>query len=231
MDSIAASGPVLTPADHLDQEWLAPRELKASTSRLKMFLIVLGIAIFWNGLISIFLVSMLSEAKWGWEMLLTSLFMSPFMLIGLVLLVATIYLFLALFNPTVKIALSAGAVPLGAEVDLAWELAGRVGRVRELLIEVHANQEVQYTQGTSRLTDIETFELIEVIRTEDPQLMQFGSAVVRIPADSMHTFEAESNKILWTVEVRGKIPWSPDINEIFAFRVTPGTAPAIQGGA
>ena len=229
LDSQATPAPGPTPADTLDQEWAPPRQLKMATSRLAMFLIVLGIASFWNGILSIFVVSFYSKADWEWAMLLPILFMSPFLLIGLLLLFGVAYLFLAMFNPTVKIALSQGAVPLGGEVDLAWELEGRVGRIQELVIEVHAAQEVEYMQGTSTITDTETFELVEVIRTSDPQVMRFGSCLVRIPVESMHTFEAEHNKILWTVEVRGQIPWSPDINETYPFRVTPGTAPGSLG--
>ena len=229
MDSQATAGPGLTPADSLDQEWADPRQLKMDTSRLAMFLIVLGIALFWNGILSIFAFGLFSEADWGWAMLFPALFMIPFLLIGLVLLLGVAYLFLAMFNPTVKIALSQGAVPLGGEVDLAWELEGRVGRIQELVIEVHAVQQVEYMQGTDTITDTETFELVEVIRTSDPQVMSFGSCLVRIPAESMHTFEADHNKILWTVEVRGQIPWSPDINESYPFRVTPGTAPGSLG--
>ena len=49
-----------------------------------------------------------------------------------------------------------------------------------------------------------------------------GSARIRIPADTMHSFEASHNKILWTLKLTGSIARWPDVIIEFPFVVQPG---------
>ena len=135
------------------------------------------------------------------------------MLIGLLLFLMCLYMFLKLFTPRVEVALSSGAVPLGGEVDIAWEVVGRTSRLRNLKLEVQAEQTAVY--------HTEIFEVIpigEVTRQDD---IRFGSATVRIPDTTMHTHEGPSNQVTWSVIVQGEIKWWPDVFESFPFRVKP----------
>jgi hypothetical protein len=130
-------------------------------------------------------------------------------------------MFLKLFTPRVEVALSSGAVPLGGEVDIAWEVVGRTSRLRNLKLEVQAEQTAVYQHGTDTRTDTEIFEVIpigEVTRQDD---IRFGSATVRIPDTTMHTHEGPSNQVTWSVIVQGEIKWWSDVFESFPFRVKP----------
>jgi hypothetical protein len=51
--------------------------------------------------------------------------------------------------------------------------------------------------------------------------MQFGTATLSIPGDSMHSHSGNKNKILWKLTVQGKISYFPDVHEEFEFRVIP----------
>ncbi len=216
----------LTEADVTDQEWAPPRKLKVQTSRKVMFFGMLGVSIFWNGIVSIFVYNLFDFGN-GFDLgrVFMGLFLIPFVLIGILMLAGVVYFFLSLFNPTVEIAISAGAIPLGGEFDLAWEIEGKVERIKKLTIEIHGTQSATYTRGTDTVTETELFEKIPVAVVEDAAQIAFGSVAVQIPADTMHTFEASRNKILWTIEVHGDIPWSPDISESYPFRVAPGPIP------
>lgn len=214
------------PADQLDAELFDPLKLKPSSSRIGKVIGVGAMALFWNGIVSTFFFASGEFGNFGWFEIGMGLFMIPFVLIGLLLIAGTFHSFLAIFNPTVEIAFSSGAVPLGGQVDVAWQLEGRFERVKKLTIEVIASQHATYQRGTDTVTDVEIFEKLLVAESTDVTDIAFGSKTVTIPIDSMHTFDARRNKIKWRVMVRGEIPLAPDISEEFEFRVTPTKAPS-----
>ena len=45
-----------------------------------------------------------------------------------------------------------------------------------------------------------------------------------IPADTMHSFAAPHNRIVWTLKVRGEIGGWPDVDEDFDLAVMPREA-------
>jgi len=209
------------PEDQLDASWSVPKKLKPENSKWILFLIVLGVAIFWNGIVSVFVFGLFTDDIGTWGRVGMGLFLTPFVLIGLVLLFAVIYMFMSLFNPGVEIAISTGAVPLGGEVDIAWEIEGNARRLRKLKVEIQGEQSATYQFGTSTSTDFEIFELIPVCEVTHQADIEFGSATVRIPDSTMHTFDGGNNKVSWTIVVHGEIPWWPDVNATYPFRVKP----------
>lgn len=208
-------------ADSEDERWSAPQKLKTESSRLVMFFVTLGFAAFWNGILSVFIVGFINEGGGVWGRLFMGLFLTPFVLVGLALLAGVVYMFLTLFNPRFEVAMSSGAVPLGGDVDIAWELAGSSRRLRSLKLEIQGEQSATYRQGTDTRTDTEVFEVIPICEATKRTDIEFGSATVRIPESTMHTFEADRNKITWSVVLKGEIPWWPDVSEKFPFRVKP----------
>ncbi|GIW97163.1 MAG: hypothetical protein KatS3mg111_0496 [Pirellulaceae bacterium] len=193
-----------------------PRKLRPASTRWGRFLLLLVAALFWNGIVSVFLwVGMNEEAWWLY------LFLTPFVLVGLGLIVGVGHQFLSLWNPIVEIGISNAAVPLGSQVDVAWQTEGNVARIRRLVVSIVGTEKATYTRGTSTYTDTEVFLTIEVANTEAPEQMRFGTATVTIPIDTMHSFQANNNEIVWTIRVKGDIARWPDINEEFPFRVRP----------
>ena len=207
-------------ADEQDRIWDVPQKLKPEVTRFVSLLITIGVAIFWNGLVSIFVYAVIYEME-GIQRIFIGLFLVPFVLVGIVLIVACIHTFLAMFNPVVEVGLSTGAVPIGGEVDVAWQTTGLSNRIRKLKISIVGTQKATYRRGTDSVTDTEIFEKIVVAEETNSQDIQFGSKTIRIPDDVMHTFEAYRNEICWTVEVHGEIPLWPDVTETFPFRVKP----------
>ena len=230
LSSLTADGQPATssaehPADIEDQTWDRPKKLKPSQSRLVVFLVMLLFTLFWDGIVGATIYQQLRDFGKGplgqgvdWA---EFLFMTPFVLVGLFLLGFVFYLFVGLFNPTVEIALSTGAVRRGESVDVAWQLNGRTSSVRSLKITVEGEESATYRRGTSTITDKNVFCIIPVADTDSPGEIEFGSEVIPIPADTMHTFLADRNKIKWQVVVHGKIPYWPSVKETFEFRVKP----------
>ena len=208
------------PGDIEDQKWDQPQKLKPGQSRLTAFLVISLFAMFWNGMIGSAIYGGIEDFGRGgdWFFLL---FMIPFALVGLGLIGIAMYLLGSLFNPAVEIALSKGAVSRGELVDIAWQLSGRTSSIQSLKVTVEGEESATYQSGTDTTTDRNVFCTIPVADANAPKEIEFGSASVPIPANTMHTFSAERNNIKWRIVVHGKIPYWPNLKETFEFRVKP----------
>ena len=100
----------LSEADDLDREMDMPQKLKPKQSRVLTVVMLIGICLFWNGIVSIFVVHAVGDG-FQWFDIFLGLFLTPFVLVGLVLVIVLVHQFLNLFNPKVEIGLSSGAVP------------------------------------------------------------------------------------------------------------------------
>ncbi len=63
-----------------------------------------------------------------------------------------------------------------------------------------------------------TWPLADIV----PPVTRMGGAVkLRLPAETMHTFKAPNNRVVWSVQVRGEIPRWPDVEDEFPLQVDP----------
>jgi hypothetical protein len=51
--------------------------------------------------------------------------------------------------------------------------------------------------------------------------MRQGRTETTVPADSMHSFQGDHNRIVWSLVLQGDIPRWPDVKERFEIVVTP----------
>ncbi len=181
---------------------------------------MLFIALFWNGIVSVFLWKMLQEWKGGGKPFGLTCFLVPFVLIGLGLIVGVFYTILGAFNPRPALTLSAASIPLGGEATLSWTFTGAVSRMTGLKVTLSGVEEAQYRRGTKTYTDRETFATISVFESPGG-VASSGSASVRVPAGTMHTFSGGNNRIVWTLKLTGTIPKWPDVTESVEVEVTP----------
>lgn len=203
-----------------------PIVLKPAVSPWMKFFGIVFACVFWNGIVSVFFWQVVDEWRHGRTPWGLTLFLTPFVLIGLLLIGIVVYQFLALFNPRVRLTVSARAIPLGGTLDLSWELTGRASAIDKFRIELVGREEATYRRGTTTTTDKETFARVPVMETTLKLEMVSGHRRVTIPADTMHTFTAPNNKIVWLLEVSGEIPQWPDLKEEFPINITPKGRPA-----
>ena len=123
-------------ADAQDRKADVPQRLKSESSRLGKLVGVTLIALFWNGLVSFFVYGLIFDAPGGRVSLLVGLFLTPFVLVGLLFIAAVVHSFVSLFNPRVSIALTTGAVARGDDMDVAWEVSGGIRSIDHLRIAV-----------------------------------------------------------------------------------------------
>jgi len=198
-----------------------PVVLKAPYGRWGKLIGVIVFAAIWNGILSVFLINAVrgfqrGRPEWG-----LTLFLVPFVLVGLGTLVAVVYQFLALFNPRAKLTVGTATIPLGGSVPLSWEIFGRVERIGTLTITLSGREEARYRRGTKTYTDKNTFYEEVLVSTDDSSQMAYGQTTLRIPADTMHSFRADHNKIIWSLTVHGDIARWPDMKDEYEITVAP----------
>ena len=201
-----------------------PVTLKPETTPVQVLLAASFFAIFWNGIVSIFVWGIVSKfwrrgfAAVEW---FPALFLVPFVLVGIGLCLFVIYTLLSLFNPRPMLIVNSDSIPLGEELEVNWSFSRRPNSIREFKISLKGTEKATYRRGTSTTTDKATFAEILVVETNDPFEMEQGTAKILIPEDSMHSFDAPNNEVAWTLEIHGEVPWWPDVSASFPITVLP----------
>lgn len=198
-----------------------PVVLKEKYSPLAKLLGAIFAAVFWNGIVSIFVYQAVKSFQRGrpeWGLSIAMIF---FVLVGLGMIGFAIYQFLALFNPRVTLRLSSTVIPLGGVAELSWIVSGKKTVIENFKITLQGREEATYQRGTKTHTDKRKFYEFEIFSTADAAQIARGGAGVVIPENLMHSFEAQHNKIVWELEVQGEIDNWPDIKQKHEIRITP----------
>ena len=209
------------------REGAGPVALKARHSPGLRFLGVCIAAVFWNGIVSVFLYHVVNGWARGRGEVCLSIFLVPFVLVGLGLFVGVAHAFLSLFNPRVVLVLGRDTLPLGEAAALRWSLTGRADRVHRLVLRLEGREEATYRQGTDTRTDKNTFFSTDFVDTDDVVEIREGKATVPVPADTMHSFSAANNKVVWVLTVHGHIRGWPDVKDEYLLNVAPRAKPAM----
>lgn len=198
-----------------------PRVLKESVSPLGKFIGITIFALIWNGMVSAFVWHLIGTFRQGRPEWCPTMFMIPFVLVGLGLLVMVVHSFLAIFNPRPILTLSRTRIPLGESARLEWKFNGSTNAIRSLRVSLKGEEQATYRRGTSTYTDKDAFHDEVLFETIDPIDVAEGEVDVPIPTDTMHTFTANRNKIIWTIRFAGEIPLRPDVSSEFPIEVSP----------
>lgn len=190
-------------------------ELKPASSPMTGCIVMLVVALFWNGIVWVILWNTRS-GEWG-----VRLFLGIFVLIGLGLVAGVFYQILALYNPRPVLTASAGAIPLGGTLEVRWRFTGNVRRIVHLAITLEGREEATYRRGTTTTTDRNIFAILPLLDTAERDQIASGSAQITIPRGLIHTFTAPNNKIVWTLKLSGDIPKWPDVSAEFPITVLP----------
>lgn len=196
-----------------------PLELKPAASPLGKFIAIFIFAGIWNGVV--FFLAGESLQSFGQGDWFAALFAVPFILVGILLLALAAYFFLGTFNPRPELTLSKLRVALGDQVALDWKFTGKVSRITELVVFLEGREEATYRRGTDTHTDKHTFFRKEIKRTSSAYEIPKGRATVSLPVDTMPSFGANNNKILWYLKIQGVIARWPDVDEEYQIEVVP----------
>lgn len=192
--------------------------LEPAMSPARRLIIMTVFMVFWNGIVSVFVGVLLREWGRGNIEWVLALFLTPFVLIGLLLLFGTVHGFLALFNPRPRLTIGSRQLELGDTSDLDWVFSGATRRIKKLRIYLEGREEATYTRGTDTSTDKNVFATIEIASKPNAEP---GRAMVQVPRDTMHSFTSNHNKVVWEIHVKGEIGYWSDVDEAFEIEVLP----------
>jgi hypothetical protein len=197
-----------------------PIALPAQTSRWGRVLGFVCLAAFWNGIVAVFV----SEAWKGWQRgdvdWFLTLFLVPFVLVGIALVLGIFHALLALANPRPQLVVSTRTPALGERLEIQWSFSGRVERIDRLRLGLRGREEATYRVGTNTHTATEDFVDLGILELPGSSCSG-GHATVTIPEPSMHSFKSSNNKILWSLELVGEIRRWPDVKETYPLVVLP----------
>jgi hypothetical protein len=178
-------------------------------------------ALFWNGIVSVFV----WQAWKGWDQgnpdWFLNIFLVPFVLVGLLAVGLVGRFLLALANPRPRLTLTPGSPRLGDDLRLEWRFTGRAGRLSGIHILLEGREEATYQRGTDTITEHEVFATIDLANTQNDWEIPQGAVDLTIPSDTMHSFDADRNKIIWEIKVEGEIVRWPDIDQNFPITIRP----------
>lgn len=226
--ALAAGSPTGPSADSRfpSTTWLgsdaAPVVMRPVTSPLKALWVAIALCLLWNGIVGMFTLMeyrMFRDGNSGAWFL--GLFLLLFQMVGLFMIGGVFRQFLALGNPRPKLTFSRSSVPLGGSVSIGWELTGAAHRVTRLRMTLKGREEARYRRGTDTHTDTNVFRTETLVDVNQAISIPRGSATLRMPADTMHTFTADNNKVIWTLHVEGEIARWPNMEEDFEITVRP----------
>jgi hypothetical protein len=178
-------------------------------------------ALIWNVIILVFVAAIANGFRHGDPSWVGLLVLLPFVAVGVGVAGGAVYQFLALFNPRPTLELSSRIIPLGTAAELSWSFSGQTSRIDEFTVTLRGVEEAKYRKGTDTCTDRNTFYEMELYRTSNAGEIASGQVGFVVPPDTMHSFEAENNKIVWTLDIHGSVKGWPDVKESFQITVTP----------
>jgi hypothetical protein len=184
-------------------------------------MISLVLACFWNGIVSVPVWQVINSWRRGHPEWFLTLFMVPFVAVGIGLMGFVIYSFLRLFNPSVNLTVSGVVVPLGGALELTWNITGRSQVISKLRIFLEGREEATYQRGTSSQTDKVVFATFDLATLTPPNDLRSARARIQIPTRTMHSFVSDHNRITWSLCVAGDIARWPDIKDEYQIQLLP----------
>jgi hypothetical protein len=214
---------------------LAYRLPIATTPGWQLFVIFI-MCLFWNGITSVFVVLAVQSHLRGRPEWFLTLFIIPFVLVGLGL----IYFLLRELLITTGIGptrLECSHYPLepGQECELLLIQAGRLS-MNSLIVELACDEQVSYRQGTDTRTETKRVFSQNLFRHEgfaiDPAAPFEHQWSLVIPELAMHSFKSPNHEVKWKLVVEGDVANWPNFRREYPLIVVPtGTladAPAAE---
>ena len=198
--------------------------LKPSASPLAKFLGGLIFSLFWNGIVSVFVVHVVQlwRSGRGGEKWFLTLFLIPFVLIGIGMVFFTIHSFWGLFSPRVRLRLSQASVGPGESVELSWEFAGSADKVRDLRLQLEGRQELDEGSGKNRRTTKDVFYTAELAHFTSANDIRSGCVLCTIPSDQAPSDSEGSQRVVWTIKLKAAIEFGADLNDEYPLHVASG---------
>jgi hypothetical protein len=175
---------------------------------------------FWNGIISLFVFHIIEMWRTGDGMRwFLTLFMVPFVLIGLGMIAFTIHSFFGLFSPRVRMRASHSPVTLGESVELYWEFAGRFDKVRDLRLQLEGREERDEGSGKNRRTNTDVFYTADIAQFTNVNDVKSGTVLCTIPKEHSPSDTEGAQRVIWAIRLKAQVEMGADLNDEYPITV------------
>ena len=195
--------------------------LKPKHSPLFKVVGTLFAALFWNGIVSVFVGQCVKGWMTGNGSIGLTLFISIFVIIGIAIIFGFFHALLAAFNPKLTITLFSDFICIGDEVSFNWEFKGNANKISRFALTLTGTEAATYRRGTDTITDTHNFYQIVVTEQVNSAFMQRGQGRITMPAETMHTFKSSNNEIIWMLKAHCDIPKWPDSKDDYPLNIHP----------
>ncbi len=220
-DGLPAGGALLAARRQAAVPSFGPATLRAQQTPFGKLVVALFVALFWNGIVAVFIWHLVQRWRAGDADGCLALFLAPFVLIGLLLLATVPYQLLAFLNPRPTLTLSQGTLAPGGSAHLTWRFAGLPGRIRRLRILLEEREvSLQSDAGSRPPTPSEPRTSIVVVDTSEPSSIPEGGRLITVPRDARPSSATTQSAVVWCFKVKGEIAFWPDVDEEFPLTVT-----------
>ena len=189
---------------------------------------VLAMAVFWNGIVSVFVWQAVAAALRGKPEWFLMVFLIPFVLIGLVLVVVGVAAagVWGIAMLTGKVTVEVDAHPFVPGGTYRGHLAQTgLCRLRKVGVALVCTESATYQAGTTESTDRKEVAK-ELAELPEPLPAAPTDFTLMVPADAMHSFEAKKNEVTWKVTVWGRVLGVLPYERGFEVVVRPGDSDA-----
>ena len=121
-----------------------------------------------------------------------------------------------------RLRLSQANVGLGESVELAWEFAGRVDKVRDLRLHLEGRQEWDEGSGKNRRTRKDVFYTAELAHFTSVNDIRAGSVLCTLPSDHAPSDSEGSQRVVWTIKLKAGIEFGADLSDEYPIHVVSG---------
>jgi len=185
---------------------------------------LLAIALFWNGIVSVFVTECAGQWLSGRRPIFMTLFLVPFVAIGLGIVAGFIADLLRLFNPRILLIPPPGPLVPGVPAVIAFRGRGRIDRLERLTVSLVGRETAVRGDRDEDGPATRECHRAVVYELDQPLLMREGSFRLTLPPEIMRRTDGPDRRIAWCLEVKGRIPRRLDLAEICRLDFVPRPA-------
>lgn len=203
---------------------LTTKEFSSGKARFYWIIGSIAIALFWNGIVSVFVKDLYKSWVSGDVDWFTTLFMIPFILIGLALILHIFYRILALFSASARVSITPGFIEFDKNVKINWEITKGKEKVQALRIYLIGEEYSRTGSQKNKSMSGYVFYEEELCNITETYNMEKGGVTVNLSSQQqniMHTFEADinGNGIKWWIWIEGKVAFLPNLSDLHEVEV------------
>ena len=193
--------------------------LHPKTSRILSIVGSMFIMLFWNGIVSVFLLEVITGHINGNPDMGLTLFIIPFVIIGFRFILKCIRSISALFAPTPIITVTPGYFIMGESTSITWQIPSGGLRMKDFDIKLIGSEEAEGDKSDSDREE-SPFYRKSILQKQTLQNSDKGHIKVTLPMEGIHpTWRSNNNAIRWKMIISVKIAFAPDSKEEYEVEV------------